>query len=143
MPTHSTTDILAALKAEGIDCAEHELGLAAYAVDPVAYVRALTLCRPEQPAKPAPSRRRPCGGYANCCNCPDCRTRAEANTRLRVVTMPQDAPPLDNAPPCEDDPMVCTCPQHAAERVTALRRGPQGAGPAAFTVRPARLRRAA
>lgn len=46
MPTHSTQAILAALKAEGIDCEPHELGLAAYCADPTAYAKALKACQP-------------------------------------------------------------------------------------------------
>lgn len=56
--------------------------------------------------------------------------------RLRVLTMPPDEPPL-GPPPCEDE-FICTCPVHTADRVIAIRRGPIGEGPAAFTIRPAR-----
>ena len=92
MPKHSPADILAALRAEGIQCEPHELGLARYAGDPRAYAKALKACQP---------------------------------TVLRVLTMDGDASdaPLQ-PPPCTEDPMICTCEQHSAERVVAIRKGP-------------------
>jgi hypothetical protein len=46
VPKHSPAAILAALRAEGIDCEPHELGLARYCADPVAYAKALKRCQP-------------------------------------------------------------------------------------------------
>ena len=57
--------------------------------------------------------------------------------RLRVVTVG-----TDGNQPCECT-MTCRCETCIGDRVVALDRGPTGAGPAAFAVKPARLTRAA
>ncbi len=135
MPSLTPAEIVTALKAEGIDCQQHDLGLAAYAADPVAYVRELhKIDAPRLESVPRPSRR-VCHGYANCCACTDCTARSDA--RLNVVTMGKPSPPEDY-PHCSHDAMTCQCPDHASSRLQAIRRGPLGAGPAAFAVRPAR-----
>lgn len=47
--------------------------------------------------------------------------KACCTTRLRVVTMGPDQPA---PPPCTNDPMICGCPTHDADRVVAIKRGP-------------------
>ncbi len=43
-------------------------------------------------------------------------------TRLRVLTMsPDQGEPI--APPCTRDAMICTCPEHEAERLASIKRG--------------------
>lgn len=64
MPKYSIAEILAAFRAEGIECEAHELGLAAHTDDPVGYARVLlkagTTKRAQTPASaPPPAAKAP------------------------------------------------------------------------------------
>jgi hypothetical protein len=69
MPSHSPDEIVAALRAEGIDCDPHELGLAEYCGDPVAYAKALKACQPALRLLTADFEPDACPGDPYVCDC--------------------------------------------------------------------------
>lgn len=99
MPTHTPAEIIATLRAEGIPCEQHQLGLAAHCEDPVAYARALKACQPtvlrvltmerDQGEPVAP----PCKRDAMICDCPVHAAERAASIKRgpRDVTQPWEA----------------------------------------------------
>lgn len=84
MPTHSTAGIIAALRAEGIDCEAHQLGLAAHCRDPREYAQALKACQPTtlrvltmQGNQGIDLTTPPCSG-SMLCDCPSCEAERAA-----------------------------------------------------------------